>query len=148
MSDAVSPTPRGRVAALILILLGAALLLLAVATAAPSVGFFARAKSTEGTFVGAIERPASSHGAAFYHPMFRYQSADGFVRTFTANGGSTGQHYDDGAKATVYYDPAKPEDAKLNSVLEIWMTPLLTGAVGAVVLAIGVMLRRGARRIA
>ena len=143
MSDARYPY---RLPVRALITFGIAIFLSALFTAEPDVAFFIRADRVEGKFVGAITRKGGSHGGAFYHPMFSYAARDGSIRTFTAKGGSSSRPYADGAKVPVYVDPQHPEQARLNSVLDVWLLPIALAVAGALLTGIGLILRRALQR--
>ncbi len=129
----------------VLITFGLATILVALFAAEPDVAFFLRADRVEGTFVGAITHKGGGPGDGFYRPMFRYVARDGSIRSFTAKEGSAGRPYADGATVPVYVDAEHPEQARLNSLPDVWLLPITLAATGTLLTAIGLILRRAFR---
>jgi hypothetical protein len=137
---------RRRLSLLIPAVIGFLFFALAVAGAVPNIRFIATAKRTQGHFIGAVTKIGGNHGGSFYRPMFRYQAADGSIRSFTARSGSSDQPYADGQAVTVLYDPAHPEDARLNGFYELWIGPVVLGVTGLFLIALGISLFGAIRR--
>lgn len=116
-------------------ILGAALLAAGVLWAQMVRSFVADAARAQGTVV---ELAAShSSGSTTWRPVVRFFSADGREVHFTSSRSSNPPGYKRGEKVEVLYAIADPNDAKINSILDLWLGPLILGGVGAGFLGIG-----------
>ncbi len=115
---------------LIPFLAGVVFLAGAVALAVPSIAFVARAVRTQAVFVGSVTRIGGSHGGSFHHPEFRFQTSDGRSFVVSSHFGSTDQPYATGDTVPVLYDPEDPDRSEIDSILELWLTPLALAIVG------------------
>ncbi|MBN9081699.1 MAG: hypothetical protein BGP04_10840 [Rhizobiales bacterium 62-17] len=104
--------------------IGVLLLLAAAANLAPTLAFLARAKATEGIFIGAISRPGGNHAGVFLYPQFSFLTdPNAPARVVTSSSGSTSPPYADGDTARIWYDPAHPEHAVISSFWTLWAGP-------------------------
>lgn len=85
--------------------------------------FVAGAVRTDATYVGSVSRNGGRSGGTFLYPQFRFTTDGGRLVTMTSRNGATDQPYADGERVSVLYDPARPENARLNSVM-LWIVPL------------------------
>lgn len=122
------------------IALGAGFLALAATNVAPTITLLRTATRADGTFVGAVSR------TGLYRPMFRYNSNDGSIRTFTAQGGRLSPTYKSGDHAPVLYDPDNPEIVRLATFSELWLPALGVGVPGLLLLLLGTLMLAAYRR--
>lgn len=108
------------------IIFGVGLILTCVWLAAlvPAVMFAGRAHRAEAVYLGSAARVGGLHAGTFLHPEFRFTAPDGAVVDFVTKSGSTDQPYTDGQKVRILYDPAHPEDARLDTFFELWAAPV------------------------
>ena len=111
-----------------------------------TIAFLARAERTEARFAGAVARSGGNHGGTFLYPSFQFVTGDGRVMTFTSSSGSTVQHYADGERVGIAYDPRRPEDARLLSFLMLWIAPALLCSFGLLLSAGAILVRAGLAR--
>lgn len=64
-------------------------------------------------------------------PVVRY-TVDDIAYTLVGTVGSTPPAYDIDEAVTVYYDPANPADGRIDSFLERWFAPIITGFIGTI----------------
>jgi hypothetical protein len=113
--------------------LGAALLAAAGYMGLQVKQLIAVAAKAEGTVVDFERR--SSKGGTSYAPVFAFTAADGATRRFTTSGSGD---YKKGESVEVLYDPQNPEDARLNTFMELWFGSLAVGAFGLLCLGAGI----------
>ncbi len=89
-----------------------------------------------------------SDGDDLYSPELRFPTPDGGAVSFVAGTAANPPAYALGEKVTVLYDPAKPEQAVIDSFMARWFMPLLFAGFGLIWLVIGVapLILRGLRR--
>ena len=102
----------------------------AIALAVPRIAFVARAARTQAVFVGSVTRIGGSHGGSFHHPEFRFHTGDGRSFVVSSHFGSTDQPYATGDTVPVLYDPGDPERSEIDSILQLWLSPLALSIVG------------------
>jgi Protein of unknown function (DUF3592) len=123
-----------------LIVLTAGLLLLVpgVIALVGSLSFFGKAERAEAVFGGAVLRN-SSYGMMYY-PEFTFQTKDGRDMTFRSRIGSSDQEYAPGAKIAVLYDPTDPEHMEADTLLGVWLFPVLLLPPALLVVSIAITL--------
>jgi hypothetical protein len=96
----------------------------------------ARADKADGTVVALIgER--DSDGDTMYYPRVRFITRSGNPVEFTGSVGSSPAAFDVGEPVAVLYDPAEPEEARIDSFFQLWFAALVLGGIGLVFAAIG-----------
>lgn len=96
----------------------------------------ARADKADGTVIDLIgER--DSDGDMMYYPRVRYVTRSGNPVEFTAAVGSSPPAFDIGEPVGVLYDPAEPEEARIDSFFQLWFAALVLGGIGLVFATIG-----------
>ena len=142
---------RGIVPFAIPFVIGIAFLAATLVTFTRTLIFVTGANRAEASFVGAVATRGGSHGGSFLHPQFTFTTDQGRIVTTTSMSGSTDQPYESGQKVGVLYDPSDPAHAEIDSVLTLWVAPLvlLPFALMFTFIPAGVFLgisrRRGAR---
>ncbi|MEZ4391565.1 MAG: DUF3592 domain-containing protein [Polyangiales bacterium] len=94
-----------------------------------------------GTVVGFRVRYSRRDGRrrAFYHPQVRYE-AHGQPRIHESPVSTSEPRREVGASVRLIHDPAQPQEACIDEVVEKYFASLLVGAIGAVFTAVGVWL--------
>ncbi len=101
--------------------------------------FVQRAKQTQGTVLELVRHVSSgSKRSVTYAPRVKFVLPDGTVHEFTSEMSSSNPGYAVGQPVKVLYDPAKPEEAEIDSWLAIWGGPAILGLLGVVFTAVGV----------
>ncbi len=94
--------------------------------------FVEDALPADGTIVELIEREGED--GPYFYPVFTFTDDAGATQKIYSSHGSFPPRHKVGDSVTVLYDPADPEDAKINSFMSIWFWPFLTGIIGSVIL--------------
>lgn len=90
---------------------------------------------TEGTVTALIERTNAKNRGSVYAPVVRFTTTDGRVLSFDGAAGTNPPAYAVGERVKVIYPPNKPEDASIESFLQLWAGNVLVGFIGLVFLA-------------
>jgi hypothetical protein len=104
--------------------------------------------SAEGTVVAMKESPATQESGVTYYPVIRYE-VGGQTYTFESHNSSDPPAYRVGERVALFYDPADPARARIDSWFELWLMPVALGGAGVIVavvvnaLALVSLLRRG-----
>lgn len=97
--------------------------------------FLKTAVKTQG-IVSEIEERKDSEGNITYCPVISYIDNNG--REYKKYGfGSFPPKYEIGDKVTIFYDPQKPQKAKFDSLISLWLGPVIGGVLGIIPLIIG-----------
>ena len=92
-----------------------------------TISFIISSAVTEGRIVGE-NRKAEMEGGFSYAPIVRFVTKDG--RSITSSSNIYGSRHRIGESVTVRYDPADPENAKIDSFSQLWgwsYIPLILG---------------------
>ena len=96
--------------------------------------FLETAAKAEGTVTELVR--SRSNDSTTYRPVVRF-SQNGHQFEFTSSSGSNPPGYSRGEKVEVFYNPANPQDAKINSFFSVWGGPVILGGLGGVFFLIG-----------
>jgi hypothetical protein len=96
-----------------------------------NAAFAAHASSADGT-VTDLAYSSSSKGKGTYRPVVEFTAPNGSKVHITGSGGSNPPAYARGDKVRVLFDPANPEQAKIDSFMEQSFGPLILGGMGAI----------------
>jgi len=97
--------------------------------------FIAQAASAAGVVIG-LEREQDADGNDTYYPRVQFE-AKGRSYQFRGQVGSGYGTFKVGEQVEVFYDPADPDHARINSFVQLWFFPLFLGGMGVVFTAIG-----------
>jgi hypothetical protein len=103
--------------------------------------FLHRATKVQGTAMANEER-ANDEGKQFYYPKIAYPASDGHTYTLAPDTGSRPADYHEGQAVSVLYDPAKPEDARIDSFWGLWLVPVVCGPVALAMLVLWLLAPR------
>ena len=112
-------------------LVGLGLLAGAVYALSSTLSFRSNSKRAEGVVV---ELQRGGKGAK---PVVEWKDSKGGVHRVTGGVSSSPPAYSVGEKTDVRYDPAHPEDARIDGFLENWFVALILGILGTVFFSIG-----------
>lgn len=115
-------------------------------TARNGRNFAASAERAEGTVVDLSRSSGKSQGDTVYYPVVSYRTAQGEEVEFISSWGSRPAPYRRGAKITVLYDAAEPQEARIESFFALWGASVITGGLATVFGLLGLMLRLFAGR--
>ncbi|MGW2094204.1 DUF3592 domain-containing protein [Promicromonospora sukumoe] len=122
------------------------------ALAVRTAGFLADAKAVDGVVVGLDEQYSSTDDGttrSTYHAEVAYE-VGGQERGFTDRTGTNPPRYAVGERVTVLYDPADPDDARLDAAYGYWLETIFglvaLALAGAAVPVLLVWTRAAARR--
>lgn len=89
---------------------------------------------TEGTVVSMRLVPPTQDAGETWTPTIKFKDRNGKEFTFESNVSSDPPAYQIGEKVELLYPEDRPEDAFINSWIEKWLTPVLLGIAGLVML--------------
>lgn len=98
---------------------------------------------TDGVVMELIQKWSSSSKSSSgrsYAPLFRFQTPDGKEHIVQSSTSSNPPAYDVGDHVPVLYLAGKPEQAVINSFMELWIAPLITGIIGIAFFVVGLVL--------
>lgn len=81
-------------------------------------------------------RPGDSTG--MYNPVFQFMTKDGRTIRSSSNLRSSSSSYHKGDKVTILYDPKNPEDAAIQSFMELYFDFMVLGLIGIVFTGFGI----------
>ena len=114
--------------------------------------FLAAASTAEGRVVDVVKvvrrerrgsgSRSSSVDRTYYHPVVQFTTARGQVVRFQSDDGDTKPAYEVEDLVQVLYDPANPQDARLDTLWSRWGQPVLLLGLGSFGLAVCWLVRR------
>ena len=105
----------------------------AVISSFSTLYFVLRAETADGEVVGfeEVTNPAPavnpSGTSSFEHAIVEFETAAGDTTRFQGRSGRAGNTFVVGDSVDVLYRPDRPGVARINSILEVWATPLIFG---------------------
>lgn len=90
-----------------------------------------RGAHTQGRYVDAQWQSSGSGGESSQYGQIEFQTAQGQIVRFSSRLGTLSQSQNIGKTVPVLYDPAAPDEAVVNSFVELWMPAIIFGGVGA-----------------
>jgi hypothetical protein len=124
---------------IVIMIVAAILLIVATFLARSTRRFLRSAVSARGTI---LENTLStdSDGDPIYKPRFTFTLPDGREICVQSNLGTSPPSFRKGQSVTVLYDPSIPEQAKINTFMQLWGGALICGGVAVVFLVVGCFL--------
>lgn len=126
--------------------IGVLLLAIAVVSAVRAGGQMSREVEAPGAVVDVVMRRTrdteTNQLQEYYYPVVSFATADGAQMEVQLADGSWPAAYGVGDQVTVLYDSAKPRDVRIKSgasTLLLWLLPMITGFVGTVFAAVGLV---------
>jgi uncharacterized protein DUF3592 len=108
--------------------------------------FVRRAATTVGVVVDFVEETSEERRgddfvtATYFYPVVHFQTASGEQVKFQSSAGSTRPSLRKGQMVPVLYDPARPEQARIRSFVQVWWLPLALVFIAAVLAIVGAAL--------
>jgi predicted membrane channel-forming protein YqfA (hemolysin III family) len=124
---------------LVFLLAGATLLVISIFFYVSTRKFLAKAKSTSGKILDNL-RDENSEGSTTYKPRFSFAMEDGREVVVQSETG-TSSPFRKEQTVTVLYDPAKPEDARINTFVQLWLATVICAALGFIFAIVGCFIR-------
>jgi hypothetical protein len=141
MSDAMRITRIvARVFGAIMLVSALALLALGGSCYNRTAKFKKTAVEAQGTVIELKEGGSVSYRHTVYFPIIRFADTAGQEHTLYFNSGSYPPKYAVGDHVSVLYDPANPNEAKVNSFGHLWLFPIILGIIGGLDLLTGLFL--------
>ncbi len=94
--------------------------------------FIGGAAAADGVVIALEERRSSADGDSSYYPRVVFETEDRRKYEFIGDTGSRPAAFDVGERVRVLFDPARPEAARIDSFLQLWLLPLILGGLGTV----------------
>ncbi len=99
--------------------------------------FLASAQEARAEVVGMQDRIGSNQRNRVYYPVLRYRTQQGATKEVVSSVGSSPPRYKEGDSVVILYDPAKPEDVRIHSFVNVWIGPLVLGVLGVILTLVG-----------
>lgn len=122
----------------ILIGLASIFLIFAIGAVIYSWHFSSVARHTTGKIVAMRAGRNKETGSASYAPTFRFHDSTGAVHTVTSSLYSSPPQFRVGDVVSVLYLSDNPQDAKIDTLWQIWGLPTMLSCIGSVGLIIGI----------
>lgn len=120
--------------------LGCAALVGALATSLHTWHFTRIAQRTSGTVIEMQEQTDKDSGSISYAPTFRFQDASGAEQTVASSFFSSPPEFRVGDRVGVLYRADSPKSARIDSYWQVWGLPSLLGIIGSIELPIGLVI--------
>jgi hypothetical protein len=133
---------RFSIAKYLFVLLGAGMLIGAMAWHSSTRQFLAHAARTQGTVVAMTPHysnnnsSSNNNGSITYSPVVRFNTGSQDIQ-FNSSSSSNPPSYNIGATVPVVYRESNPYDAKIDSFFSLWGGTLILGLLGGVFLLVG-----------
>ena len=107
--------------------------------------FLKVAAHTQGEVLDLIREPMTNksgsrrESSTVYFPEIGFTTASGIRVEFKGSSGSSSPSYYRGQKVDILYDPAAPNNARINSWFELWGPSIIVGIFGIIFLLIGIL---------
>jgi len=120
---------------------GLAMAVIAAAIAAFALAFVLRSDRAVGMVVdySSVQNqitvmPRSDQTGVLYYPVIAYSTSDGIEHTFTGPSGRPNPQFQVGQDVQILISRSNAGDARLNTLLGVWGTPIILGGLAAVFL--------------
>lgn len=103
--------------------------------------FMVNAEQARGTVVEVAARSgtdSSGNPTIYFYPVVEFTAADGRAVRYQSSVGSSRPSQQVGQAVEIVYNPANPQDARVNSFTEVWLWPVVLLGMGAVFVLAGV----------
>jgi Protein of unknown function (DUF3592) len=125
----------------ILCIAGTVFVVVAVVLAGNTLLFLRTSVVATGTVLSnvRVEQRSSEDGqvTTTFSPEFTFADADGKSYTVLSANSSSPPEFAEGQTVRVLYNPVNPGSARIDSFTQLWVAPIIFGAFGVVVSAIG-----------
>lgn len=121
---------------IILLLAGLGLSVGALVSRSRTQRFVRSALQTQAQVTG-LEQRRGNQSTRMYHPVLRYKTQEGTEHEVVSAVGSNPAPYKPGDTVTVLYDPARPEEVRIHTFLQVWLFPLVLGGLGVTFFLVG-----------
>lgn len=121
-------------------IVGVALLGTAGWLATQTINFTASAARTDGVVLRLDRRystDSDGNSGYLYYPVVQFTSSSGRAVEFRGSAGTRPPMYRKGERVAVLYDPETPDDARIDSLSDLWLGSLITGTIGFAFTGIG-----------
>lgn len=98
--------------------------------------FLASAQEARAEVIGVKESIGSSRDRVYY-PVLRYRTQQGATKEVVSSVGSNPPRHKEGDSVVILYDPAQPGDVRIHSFFNVWVGPLVLGALGVILTLVG-----------
>jgi hypothetical protein len=119
--------------------MGCAVLVGALATALHTCHFTRIAQRTRGTVIEMRQQTDKDSGSVSYAPTFRFPDAAGAQHTVSSSFYSSPPEFHVGDSVAVLYRSDDPQTARIDSYWQVWGLPSLLGIIGSIELPVGLI---------
>jgi CxxC motif-containing protein (DUF1111 family) len=130
----------GFIITLILILIGIGCLAAAYFFYHQETAFIANSQTAQGTVLQNVAKNTFSKTSQSvnYSPKVQFSTADGKNITFISNTSSSPAEFQVGQTVEVLYNPGNPQNAQINSAVDVFLTPIIFAIVGGALILMGI----------
>jgi hypothetical protein len=121
---------------LIFLVLGVGLLVGCFFAVTRTKRFLANAHEAQAEVI-ALQHRVGTHHERSYYPVLRYRTQQGTTQEVVSNVGTNPPRYKEGDSVVVLYDPAQPDNVRIHTFFNVWVFPLVLGALGVIFLCVG-----------
>jgi hypothetical protein len=121
---------------------GAVVFILGIGFAVQNWFFINRAEATTGAITEVLLIHGDQDQSDTYRPVFTFKTADGFAHQVQSDVDSSPSNFQIGQRVNVVYSPKAPDDAKIDSIGQLWFFPLLFVGIGSAAVCCGLIGRR------
>ena len=94
--------------------------------------FVHRSLASQGTVLRLRSKPNSDNDATVYAPVFTFNAIDGQSYTVASNNYSDPPEFSAGQSVKVLYERASPQEARIDSLWQVWAMEIVLGAIGGI----------------
>ena len=124
------------IAKYLFVLLGAGMLIGAIALHSSTRHFLASASRAQGTVVALLPRHSNDNSSPTYAPVVRFNNGPQEIQ-FTSSSSSSPPRYNIGQTVSILYLQSDPYNAKIDSFFSLWGGSLIIGILGGVFSLLG-----------
>jgi hypothetical protein len=128
---------------LVFIILGGVFCVIAIFMALRSERLEKRGRLTTGVITELVKeqsRDADGFLQIYYHPVFRFDDPNGTAYLVKSSVGTNPTGFRVGQTVRILYDPEKPYLASIDTFSQMWMSPLVFGIVGPIMLTVAAIM--------
>ncbi len=121
---------------LVFSIVGLPFLVISIFVGVANYKFIHTADRAQGKVVELISSQ-DSEGSRTYRPKVSFQSTNGESHEYISSSGTNPPAHKVGDKVTLYYENSNPDNAKIDSFMDLWFLPAIMGLLGVIFFGIG-----------
>ncbi len=125
-----------RIIAIVFSIVGLVFLITSFVISIPTYLFVNKAVKTYGVVV---DFQIKTTRGTTYHPIVRFKTAAGKEIQYISWVGSSPPAYQKGEKIEIFYNSDNPHEVKINSLLSLWLLPIIFTPIGGIFFLLGIL---------